>query len=615
MLKHLGIVPLLLLWLLSAQPLAAQLLAEHQLSFPNRQNQYVEVRLSLPVEGAEVDLVMPNWTPGSYVIEDFSAHVQDFHAHGAGGRPLAVKKVAKNRWRVNTAGEHAITVAYSVWAGALGVNSSWVERDYALLNGAGIFLFSESSRNWKQSVSVELPSDWSRAYSPLPAQDGGVHFLAADYDELVDSPMLLGNAPEYPFAVADRDYFLVNQGETALWNGAEAAQDVAAIVASVQKFWESDPFERPYWFFNVIAQGNGGLEHDYSTVLLAHPWQMKYREDYIRWLSLVTHEFFHAWNVRRLRPEALSFYDYENEAYTRELWLAEGLTSYYDSLLLLRSDLITVDEYFDLLAHEFHAFETTPGRQVSSAELASFDAWIKNYKPDANTVNSVVSYYRKGAVIGFLMDTAIRRKTGNRSSLDSLMRDMYRMYGPHGSSGTGYPPGAFEALTESVAGKEVRGQLEELLGTTRNPDIDAALAWYGLRMDRNPAKTAAQAAGQPAPAGFGLTWNKASPILEVETVIQGGAAAAAGILPADELLAIDNTRVNRETIEDRMIRLQPGETVNLLLVRHGRLLNLQLTVQDAIPQNFDILVKPDIDRQEKKRMASWLGLKLEFTSH
>ncbi len=594
---------------------AQTLQADYLLRFPNRQNQYVDVSLRLPVDAADVELIMPSWTPGSYLIRDYAAQLERLQVQGAEGKTLGVKKISKNRWRVSCAGEREIRVSYSIWAGELGVNTSWVEANFALLNGAGIFLFSPASRNWPQSVSLELPKEWKRVYTSLPQVTEGQQYIAHDYDELVDSPVLLGNAPEYRFTVADQDYVLVNQGEGRLWDGPQSAKDVASIVSAVQTFWQINPLERPYLFLNVIAQGSGGLEHDFSTVLLADAWQMRYRDEYVRWLALVTHEFFHAWNVRRMRPEALNQYDYEHEVYTHELWLAEGLTSYYDNLLLLRSGLITVEEYFTLLASEIHNYETTPGRQVRSAELASFDTWIKHYKPDANTINSVVSYYRKGSLIGFVADMAIRRETREKASLDTLMREMYRQYGPQAKEKRGYPPGAFEALLESLAGSKVRQQIAALLASTRDPEIDEALQWYGLKLDRTPSRTAAVDAGRPAPVDFGVLWDPQSPELVAEAVLKGSTGAQAGILPEDELLAIDGFRVTRDTLPDRMLHLAPGEMADLLLVRHGQVMTLPVAVQDAVPDKYQILIQPDIDRHQKERMSSWLGVKLKFVTN
>ncbi|MDZ4731350.1 MAG: PDZ domain-containing protein [Xanthomonadales bacterium] len=336
------------------------------------------------------------------------------------------------------------------------------------------------------------------------------------------------------------------------------------------------------------------------------------RNDYINWLALTSHEFFHVWNVRRLRPQALNQYDYDRETYTRELWLAEGLSSYYDNLLLFRSGLITVDEYLALLAEEIRSYEISPGRKVRSAEQASFDTWTKHYKPDANSINSDVSYYRKGSLIGFVADTAIRKASKQKVTLDDILREMYGLYGPDGSQSSGYPPRAFEALVEQTVGKPVADQIETLLTSLTDPDVDAALEYYGLQLERSATRKAAEAAGSPVPADFGLVWNSQESLLLVESVVRGGSGADAGVLPADELLAINGQRVNRLNIQDRMLRLQPDETAELLLVRNGQILTLSVKVQHAIADKYRISIRPNIKQREKNRMEQWLGMQLMF---
>lgn len=592
---------------------AEQLIVDHQLSFENRKNQYVEVNLSMPVDSPVVELRMPNWTPGSYLIREYAANVEGMQARGASGAELALTKIAKNHWRVEATGEKQIEVSYSVWAGELAVNAAWVESGFAMLNGASVFLYSEHTRSMPQHLTVRLPESWSTVYIALPGLESADRFVARDFDELVDSPILAGNSTSYPFTVDGQEYSLVNQGDQTFWDSAQAAADLQRIVRSVQQFWQDNPLERAYLFMNVISAGSGGLEHDHSTVLLSSPWQMRSRGDYIRWLGLASHEFFHVWNVRRMRPQALSEYEYDREAYTRELWLAEGLTSYYDNLLLFRSGLITVDEYLGLLADEILKFETSPGRKVRSAEEASFDSWIKHYKPDANSINSDVSYYRRGALIGFVADQRIRQATNDKLSLDDIMRDMYRLYGPDaGDSPGGYPPRAFEALIEQRAGERVSREIHSLLTSVDDPDVDSALDYYGLLLEREPTKRIAEATGTPVPTDFGLVWNTTQPALLVESVIRGGSGAEAGVLPGDELLAINSHRVDRFNIQDRMLRLQPDEVVELLLVRNARVLTLPVRVQNAVPEKYRVNVQPDINRRDKQRMEDWLGLQLSF---
>ena len=608
----------MLKWIMTALALAACQLAfavegaevRHTLSFPQKNNQYVHVNSKFPVTSEQLELSLPSWNPGSYLIRDFATNLERLQATGPDGRQLTITKISKNRWRLDTRGVAELALDYDVWAGRMNVAESWVESDYALLNGAGLFLYNEQSRHLPQNVRIELPGSWSAIHTTLKQPEDELLFLARDYDELIDSPILAGKMVEHDFEVNGQSYSLVLSGENVLWDGPAAARDTASIVKAQQDFWGVNPFDRKYLFLNLFMDKFSGLEHDHSTVMMCSPWQMRGREDYIKWLGLVSHEFFHSWNIRRMRPAALAEYDYDQEVYTRELWLAEGLTSYYDNLLLFRGSLIDVSDYFKLLAEEIRDYETTPGREARSAELASFDTWIKQYKPDANKVNSTISYYRKGALIGLVSDMEIRRRTKNQASLDTVMREMYARYGPGGTAQGGYPPGAFENIVESTAGQDVRKVVEDLLKTTGDPDIDRALDWYGLELQR----TQSLPNGEQAPGGIGVKWEISGSALLAEHVVLGHPGAIAGVLPGDELLAIDGLRVTTENHQQRLQKLHPDEQVELMLVRHGRLINLSLTTGTEVPVSYAIVPKPGISNREKKRMEAWLGRELKFVN-
>ena len=586
--------------------------AIHSISFPERQNQYVHVTLTLPVTDAVVELAMPNWTPGSYVIRDYVAHLERFAVTGAGGEKLPFTKVEKNRWQIETRGSDRVVVDYDIWAGELHVSSSWVESDFALLNGAGVFLYSQQSLEWPQRVEVNLPDSWRQAHAALPTVGAGQQFVAANYDELVDSPIVAGNMVAERFEVDGQGYQLITVGQTEFWDSEKAVADLSRLIREQQDFWQVNPFDRDFLFFNFLLKYKGGLEHDHSTVMMSDRWTMRNRSDTIKWLALASHEFFHSWNVRRMRPEALADYDYDKEDYSRELWLAEGFTSYYDNLMLFRAGLVNIHEYLDMLATEFRNYETVPGREIGTAEAASFDSWIKHYVPDANSVNSTVSYYRRGSLVGFVTDAMIRRETKDKASLDTVMREMYRLYGPDSPGAGTYPPGAFEAVVESVAGSGVRAQVERMVQTRTDPDIADALDAYGLKLDRSPARTLALQAGVPEPAGFGVSWKKNSPLLIIEQVIRGRAAATAGVIPGDELLAINGQRILPGNMVGQINRLRIGDRIELTLSRHGQLLTIPVDVEPAIPESYAITLKTDATRREKDRLQEWLGTRLSF---
>jgi predicted metalloprotease with PDZ domain len=579
----------------------------HRISFPDRDTQYVHVQSRFPANGDSLEIIMPSWTPGSYQIRDYAAHVENVAASAPGGGQSAIRKVAKNRWRIDVAGIAEVLVSYELWAGNLAVQDNWVESDFALLNPAGVFMYSESSRSLPQFLEVGLPGEWGDVAVALAGPDAQGQYLAQDFDELVDSPILAGDITHRSFAAGDASFALVNYGETNFWDGDKSVRDLTRIAQAQMDFWGVNPFDREYLFLNVLMRGRGGLEHDHSTVIMASPLAMRSREDYIKWMALASHELFHAWNVRRMRPEALSEYNYLEEVYTRQLWIAEGLTSYYDNLLLFRAAVITVQEFFDLLAAEIQQYEAQPGRDKTSAESASFDSWIKQYQKTPNTVNSYSNYYRMGALIGFVIDTEIRKATRSNLSLDDAMRRMYERYGPEGEGAGSYPLGALRGIVTEMAGEDVGDLLERLETDTINPDVDAALEWYGLTLVRDPDRQAAVQTGSPVPVDFGVTWQKDTPFLLVENVLQGGSGAEAGLVPGDELIAIDGHRVMLENHDALIKSLRPNERITLTLFRHERLIERELLVQNAIPAKYLITTQERVSNSEERRLEAWLG--------
>ncbi|MBT8062811.1 MAG: PDZ domain-containing protein [Gammaproteobacteria bacterium] len=594
-----------LLGLLLAQYAAGQpMQVQHEVSFPGLKQQYVNVRSEFPVAGPTTMLRMPAWIPGSYLIRDFAADIENMRFSDRAGNPRAFTKTAKDAWQVNTGGMQHLVAEYRVHAGELSVNTSWASPEYIVLNPATVFLYNKSSRPLQQALKVHKPPWFEHVLSAMPQDEQGM-FMAADFDELVDNPLVIADAPIHAFEDRDQQYRLVNVAATGFWDSEQSASDVQAIVAASNRFWGELPFDRTYWFFNILAERGGGLEHDHSTLIMGHRWQMQDRDDYIKWLSLAAHEYFHAWNVRRLRPQALQHYDLQQEQYSNALWLAEGITSYYDNLLLSRAQLVEPDEYFKRLALDLHVLELTPGRERISLRGASHDAWIRHYKQDANSVNSTVSYYNKGAVLGFVLDTRLRSGSKNRVNLDHVMRQFWQRW-----KAKAYPEGAFLQIVAELGGEETRDWLEPLLSQSGSLDIDLALAWYGLVLDRHPVNNAARAADEPLEAGMGINWEADVPALVVSSVVHEMGASRAGVLPGDELLAISGERVTRETIEDRMGRLQPGLEVQLLLARHGRIIEVPVILDEARPATYEIMIDEDFGNRHLRRLESWLGQEL-----
>jgi predicted metalloprotease with PDZ domain len=601
--KQLGL--LVVLVCLPFLTLAADTTAvKHTVSFPNDREQVILVRSEFPVNVPLTELIMPNWTPGSYHIQEFAANVNGISAHTADGNEVALQKISKDRWQVNTAQLDKLVVSYEVFTPKLSVRTSWASKAYSLINGASLFLYSAESRDQPQLLNIIADESRGAAYTAMPRAADGISYRAANYGELVDNPVAVAKALSYRFNVDDQEYVLLNVGGSEFWNGHQAAIDVEKIVSQSQSFWQVNPLDRPYWFLNFAIGGSGGLEHDHSTVLMTGRWQIRNRKEYIKWLGLVSHEFFHVWNVRRMQPAELANDEYQKEQYTRSLWLAEGLSSYYDNVLLSRAGLINPNEYLELLATDIHRLETAPGRYLQSVTDASFDAWIRQYRPNANTLNSTISYYTKGALIGFVLDAYLRQNSKGRRNLDEVMREMYRLY-----SDKPYKDDAFREVVSDVAGPEAGEFVDGLLNSTGELDIESAMEWYGLELIRPFEIISVDPDEDPLMSGFGAVWDKTKPGLIVKTVLSGSSGAAAGLMSQDEVLAIGNERLTVENQEGLMSSFQPGEETTLLVTRRGQILSLNVTLDNAIADQYEIKLRAGYRPSHIKRLRSLLGQK------
>lgn len=585
------------LLLLSAVTANAQSLPPiaYTLSFPAPHTHYVEVEARVPTAGrAQVELMLPVWTPGSYLVREFARHVEDLRAE-AGGRPLGASKSRKNRWRIETGGADPITVRYRVYSRELSVRTNFVDSRFAVLNGAPTFLTLVEAGPRPHEVAVTLPPEWKATVSPLaPSPSGAPHrYVAPDYDTLVDSPLVAGNPSLHAFVEGGARHVLANEGEAGVWDGPRSAADVQRIVQAYLKLWGRVPYDR-YVFFNLIVEAGGGLEHRDSTVLMTSRWRTGTRRDYLGWLSLVSHEYFHVWNVKRLRPVELGPFDYENEVHTANLWVGEGFTDYYDGLMVRRAGLSSRDEYLEQLSNTIRDLQTTPGRLVQSAAQSSYDAWIKLYRPDENSPNSTISYYTKGGVIGFLLDARVRVATNGARTLDDVMRLAYERH-----SGTrGFTTEEFRRAASEVAGVDLSAWFARAADSTEELDYDEALDWFGLRFKPGQARE--------DKGWLGATTKNDAGRLVVSQVRRGTPAHAAGLNVDDEILAIDAFRVRADQLDSRLEHYRPGQRISVLVARRDELVRIDVTLGTEPGRGWSLEVRPDATAEQRARLAAWL---------
>ena len=570
----------------------------YTVSFPEPHTHYLEVSVTVPTEGRPaIEMMMAVWTPGSYLVREFSRHIERVSASAPDGRALDVEKTDKNRWRVTTGGAQYVTVAYRVYAREMSVRTNWVEAGFALINGAPTFMTPADLTPRPHEVTLVPAAGWRRSMTGLSAFPGGEHrYVAADFDTLVDSPILLGNPAVYEFTVDGKPHYLVNEGEAGVFDGARAARDLETIVGEHRRFWGELPYDK-YVVLNVLTETrNNGLEHANSTVLMSSRWTTRSRSAYLGWLSLASHEIFHVWNVKRLRPVELGPFDYENEVHTRSLWIAEGVTDYYADLLLHRAGLSTRDEFLDYLTRMIEELQTSPGRTVQSAELASFDAWIKYYRPDENSTNVSISYYTKGAVLAFLLDAKIRQATDGMRSLDDVMRAAYLEYaGPRG-----FTPDQFQAVAEQISGLDLDDFWDAAIEGTEELEYEDALEVFGLRF--RPAAPTGR-------ASLGVSTRTDGGRLFVSQVRRATPAMAAGINVDDEILAIDDFRVPPDQLTSRLQLYKPGDRVSLLVARRDQLLRLDVTLGEEPAREWRLEISPSATDAQRTQLARWLQSK------
>ncbi len=567
----------------------------YTLRFPAPQTHYVEVEAVLPTgRRPAIEVYMAVWTPGSYLIREYQRHVEDVNA-SADGKPLAVQKTVKNRWRITTGGAPSVTVRYKVYGREMTVRNTWIEAGFAMLNGAPTFLTLVEDTARPHEVRIEPAAGWKGSATALMPVAGAANTSRAeDFDTLVDSPIVIGNPVIREFTVDGVKHALVLEGDPSMFDVEKAATDVQKIVEAGRAVM--GPFLYPhYYFLNMVVDAGGGLEHKNSFLTMSSRYATRTHRRYLGWLGLVAHEYFHNWNVKRLRPIELGPFDYEMENYVKTLWVAEGFTDYYADILVRRAKLSTDAEYLEGLSNQIEAVQTTPGRLVTAVNMASFDTWIKQYRPDENTGNTTIDYYPKGAAIAFLLDAKIRKATNGARTLDDGMRLALQRY----SGEKGFTPEQFYQVMSETAGIDLTAFFKHAAESTEELDYTEALDYFGLRF--RPVDTA------NAGAYIGAQTRADGGRLVVSIVPRGTPAFESGLNVGDEILAIDDVRVRADGLATRLEAYRPGDKVELLVGRRDRLTRLDVTLGADPGRRWRLEMRTDATPEQRSRVRAWLG--------
>ena len=563
----------------------------------------VEMRVQVPANlnvPNESDLVMPVWTPGSYLIREYERHVQDFAASDANGQALEWSKVNKNTWRVKTNGARRWQVSYRVYANELTVRTNEMNADHAFWNNAALLMYPEGKLSAPSTVRVVPYGNWKVATGLPPVSGQANTFRAENFDVLYDSPFEVSNFKQIDFAVRGVPHRIVIDGE-GNYDPARMRADVQKIVEAETSMFDVIPYHDYTFILHLRANTGGGLEHLNSTALGFRRFNFSTERGWQSFYGLVAHEFFHLWNVKRIRPDALGPFDYTKENYTRNLWVAEGITSYYGGLMPRRAGLISERNYLESLARRINDFQDTPGRFQMSAEDASFNSWIKEYRPDENSVNSQISYYDKGELLGLLLDLNIRRRTNNAKSLDDVMRYLYHEFYDKNRN---YTPADFQKACELMAGASLEDFFARYVRGVDELPYNEYLSAAGLSLNTTGATEMMLA---PATSYLGAVLTETNGMVTVSAVRAGSPAYEQGLNAKDQIIALDGARVTKDLFDALVAARKPGDVIHVTLFRDDNLRTLDLKLGSRVDVPYRIVPIPNATEQQKRLYQSWLS--------
>lgn len=575
---------------------------------------------------APVNLTLPNWIRGSYMIRDFAKNIVSMKAQ-CNGNPVLLTKLSKSSWQLNHC-EGSVEIEYDVYALDLSVRSAHMDNSHAFFNGTSLYLAVEGKKQEPVTVYIDrsaalYAADWSvkTALTAVETDSAGYgRYAATDYEDAIDHPVEISISHDVKFEVLDKVHSLHFSGDYPLNIDDKCLQtDLSRICAEHAGLFNNElPLDFYLFMTMIVENGYGGLEHKRSTALVCAPQDLPLsfntdRKAYVRFLGLCSHEYFHLWNIKRITPARFLESALSEEAYSSLLWAFEGITSYYDDLALLRSKCITLQDYLGLMAENLTRYLRAEGRKRQSLAESSLDAWTKFYKQDENVVNAVVSYYTKGAVVAFGLDIIIRLHSANLRSLDDVMRALWSQFGV---KGIGINDDELETAIESAAGVNLSDFFNKCLRSTDELPLRDWLNLLGIGINLRAEKDVKDSGGfidkpqadedSTSPATTG--WRLKPGTADIQFVYNDSAAELAGICPGDTLLAIAGKKVTADNIGRLMSAYRPGDEVVVHVFRRERLHELMLVMHEAKLNTCELYLLDDalLSDAQKKMRENWM---------
>ncbi|MHA8081574.1 M61 family metallopeptidase [Aquirufa regiilacus] len=587
-LKRLGLLGLLFLGFnLSAAPI------KHLIQMPIPHSHYFDVTTTLDVSkehGKFIDLKMAAWNPGSYLIREFAKNVEQVSAQ-SGNANLAISKVSKNTWRVALQpGVKTVQVHYQVYANELSVRTSFLDDVHGYINPASVLMYVAKWAKQPQELSIVPHKDFKRVSTALK-NVGGFNYIAKDLDELIDSPIEIGNQQVWNFKVNNIPHQIAFFGQAKV-DSVKFIADVKKMAETAQGVVGQHPCDHYVFIIHNIQRGTGGLEHLYSTTCSVSRTSYETPGGYQGVLNLLAHEYFHLWNVKRIRPIALGPFDYEQENYTHNLWFSEGITSYYADVINLRTKMVAPEAYLVDLAKDIAGVENTPGAHIESAAASSWDAWIKYYRPNENSRNSTVSYYDKGALLGGILNMWIIQKTNGAKCLDDVFQLLYQNY--YLKQGRGFTDAELENAFSTVAGTSAAGFFKDYVYGVKTPDYAGIFNAFGYKWsDSNVGKSVPF-------AGFSVASNR------ITSIYKGGPAYHAGLNVGDEIVQVN--QVDFAGLDKWMADKKIGDVASFRVKRDGLERTFELTIAQTPMKAFVIQSVESPNATQLALRKKWLSL-------
>ncbi len=572
---------------------------KYALSMPKPSSHLFEVAAGfsgLSEEDDSLDLVLPVWRAGRYMIFDFASGIQNFEVKDAEGSDLDWRKIDKCTWRIKKKSSGYLRVTYKVYANEFNQRTRGLNPEHAFVNGASVFMYAEKYRPNPVSLEIIPYDDWQVITGLDSADDDPYNLTAPNYDYFVDCPIEIGKPKVFEFNIEGKKHIFSLTGGADI-NQESLMRDITRIIRENYEFWGKTPYKKYVFIVHCGPQSGGGTEHINSTVLGVKRSAFETESGYASFLRLVSHEFFHTWNVKQLKPKGLTPYDYTKENYTSELWIAEGGTSYYDGLNVLRTGQYPLDDFYKEITAAIGDDKRRPGNRVQSVAESSFDAWVKFWKPTANKFESESDYYGRGSYICMILDLEIRNSSGNKRSLDDVFRKMYNDFP---LDVTGYTNEDFRSYAEEAAVTDFGKFFNDYVYGTAIIDWDRYLAYAGLKIIEG-FKTITPA--------LGLKTSFREGKIVVTEVIGGSPAKVAGIAVNDEIAALERERLSYEAMEKKIRELEEGDSVTLTVVRNDKLNDVVLTLRGTEAPDYRLEKIPNPSALQKEIYESWLGVK------